>query len=333
MTESRRLLRHFLAALAYRTQKALRDAPPEFAGHRAAPAARTPFELLWHMTGLIGYARTMFHGGDYAPPRLPDLQAEVARFHAQLEALDRDFADATLEARISDEQFLHGPLADAMTHVGQLALLRRLHGEPVPPENFIFASIDVANLGERQALPNAPDPGWSPRQMPRAPGPLRRDRAEVAVERPSAPELAPLAAVVVGAADPEIVALEARLRMAQLSADVAALDALISDDLLFTGPNGQLGTKAEDLAAHGSGVVRFRAHVPEELRVRRVGRDVALCALRARLDVEVGGAPVAGTYRYTRVWARESDGAWRVAGGHVSEVPPVAAPDDDERWR
>ena len=128
-------------------------------------------------------------------------------------------------------------------------------------------------------------------------------------------------AAVVGAADPEIVALEARLRRAQLDADVATLDRLIADDLLFTGPDGQLGTKARDLAAHGSGVVRFRAHEPEELRVRRVGSDVALVARRTRLAVEVSGTLVRGTYRYTRIWARESDGAWRVVGGHVSEVP------------
>ena len=125
----------------------------------------------------------------------------------------------------------------------------------------------------------------------------------------------------VGAPDAEIVALEARLRAAQLSADVAALDELIDDVLLFTGPDGQLGTKAQDLAAHGSGAVRFREHEPEELRVRRIGRDVAVVALRARLAVEVAGRLVRGTYRYTRVWSHGKDGAWRVAGGHVSEVP------------
>ncbi len=128
-------------------------------------------------------------------------------------------------------------------------------------------------------------------------------------------------AALVGPADPEIVALEAQLRRAQLDADVGTLDRLIADELLFTGPDGQLGTKAQDLAAHGSGAVRFHAHEPEELRVRRVGPDVAVVALRARLEVEVGGALARGTYRYTRVWARERDGAWRVAGGHVSEVP------------
>lgn len=131
--------------------------------------------------------------------------------------------------------------------------------------------------------------------------------------------------VLVGESDPDIVALEARLRAAQLAADVASLDALLADVLLFTGPDGQLGTKAQDLAAHGSGAVRFRAHEPEELRVRRVGSDVAVSALRVRLAVEVGGTLISGTYRYTRVWAREEGEAWRVVGGHVSEVPPGAA--------
>lgn len=134
--------------------------------------------------------------------------------------------------------------------------------------------------------------------------------------------------VLVGAADPEIVALEARLRAAQLAADVPALDALIADELLFTGPDGQLATKAQDLEAHRSGAVRIRAHEPEELRVRRIGADVAVSALRVVLAVEVGGTLVRGTYRYTRVWARERGGSWRVVGGHVSEVPPARpAPD------
>jgi ketosteroid isomerase-like protein len=132
-------------------------------------------------------------------------------------------------------------------------------------------------------------------------------------------------AVLVGPADPEIIQLEAEMRAAQLAADVEALDRLIAEELLFTGPDGQLGTKAQDLAAHRSGVVRIREHVPTELRVRRVGGDVAIAALRTDMTVEVGGVTVRGTYRYTRVWAREN-GAWRVAGGHVAPVP--AAPSE-----
>lgn len=129
-----------------------------------------------------------------------------------------------------------------------------------------------------------------------------------------------MAAALVASADDEIVELEARMRVAQLDADVAALDALISDDLLFTGPDGQVGTKAEDLDAHRSGFVRFREHEPEELRIRRIGSEVAVVALKARLAVEVAGTLVRGTHRYTRVWAREG-GSWRVVGGHVSAVP------------
>src|SRR3954469_7779468 len=131
----------------------------------------------------------------------------------------------------------------------------------------------------------------------------------------SAADVAEMQGVLVGAPDPEIVGAEAELRAAQLAADVAALDRLISDDLLFTGPDGQLGTKAQDLDAHKSGMVRFREHQPLELRVRRIGHDIALVALRARLSVEVAGTLMRGIYRYTRVWARE-DGRWRVVGGH-----------------
>jgi ketosteroid isomerase-like protein len=136
-----------------------------------------------------------------------------------------------------------------------------------------------------------------------------------------------LLAVLVGRPDPEIVALEARIREAQLNADVEALDSLISDDLLFTGPDGNLGTKAQDLDAHRSGAVRFREHVPSELRIRRVSPNVAITALRARLVVEVGGTLMGGHYRYTRVWSRDADGTWRVVGGHVSAVPAPPASD------
>ena|SRR5688572_19178890 len=136
----------------------------------------------------------------------------------------------------------------------------------------------------------------------------------------SSSDASALQAVLVGPDDPEIVALEAELRRAQLEADVDALDRLIAEELLFTGPDGRLGTKAQDLDAHRSGVVRFREHEPTELRIRRVGADAAIVALCARLAVDVNGSTARGTYRYTRFWAREQ-GAWRVAGGHVSSAP------------
>jgi hypothetical protein len=167
---SRGLLQHFLAALAYRTQKALRDAPAEFAEYRAGRHVRTPHELIWHMTGVIGYARTMLHGGTFTPPRLATFAEEIERFHSTLAALRDDFANPTLTARISDEQFLQGPLADAMTHAGQIALLRRLSGSPVPSENFIFATISAENVSSAQPDPVAPDSWWRADQPPMPPG-------------------------------------------------------------------------------------------------------------------------------------------------------------------
>ena len=170
MEPSRALLRHFLAALAYRTQKALRGSPAGFGDYRAGTHVRTPHELVWHMTGVIGYARTMLHGGRFTPPRLPTFAEEIARFHDTLEALRDDFANPALTATISDEQFLQGPLADAMTHAGQLAMLRRLAGSPVASENFIYAEIRVENVSAAQPDPAAPDEWWSPDQPPQPPG-------------------------------------------------------------------------------------------------------------------------------------------------------------------
>jgi hypothetical protein len=170
MTESRQLLQHFLAALAYRTQKALRGAPESFASFRIGPTTRTPKELVWHMTSVIGYARTMLHGGRFAPPAVSTFAEEVTRFHETLAALSADFGDPALEARITDEQFLQGPLADAMTHAGQLAMLRRLEGSPVASENFIFARVRADNVTAEQPEPEAPDAWWRPEQGPLPPG-------------------------------------------------------------------------------------------------------------------------------------------------------------------
>ncbi|MBZ5727827.1 MAG: hypothetical protein LAP87_22885 [Acidobacteriia bacterium] len=163
MDDKRRLLQHFLAALAYRTQKALRGAPPEFASFRAASQVRTPHELIRHMDSVLGYARTFFIGGSYRPPELPDFGAEVAHFHETLAGVARHLEAGTEYRGITAETLLQGPFADAMTHAGQLAMLRRLAGSPVPPENFIYAEVDRANLGPEQPLPARPDEEWPER--------------------------------------------------------------------------------------------------------------------------------------------------------------------------
>lgn len=164
MTRDRELLRHVLAAIAYRTQKALRGAPAHYPDFSAGHQARTPVEVLRHMTSLMGYVRTFFHGGTYPrkPEPLPTFDAEIHRFHAMLEEVGTLLAsDANVD--LTTEQLLQGPLADTLTHVGQLAMLRRLADAPVPPENFIQAKVRATRLGPDQPGPAAPDPDWPER--------------------------------------------------------------------------------------------------------------------------------------------------------------------------
>jgi hypothetical protein len=160
MGDKRTILRHFLAALAYRTQKALRGAPPSFATFDAGQQVRTPVALVRHMTSVLGYARTCFEGGHYHAVPLPDLEAEVARFHAMLEDVARHLSAGTELQGATEERLLQGPFADAMSHAGQIAMLRRLAGSPVPPEDFMDAAVDPANLGPMQPEPVSPDAVW-----------------------------------------------------------------------------------------------------------------------------------------------------------------------------
>lgn len=159
----RALLRHFLAALAYRTQKAIRGAPSDFADYDPGARARRPRELLRHMTGVLGYARTFFLGGTYRADPLDTLAAEEHRFHAMLRELSALLESGVPLRGITEEQLLQGPFADAMTHAGQLALIRRLAGSPVPPENFVFAAISPDRLGPDQSAPVSPDVEWPER--------------------------------------------------------------------------------------------------------------------------------------------------------------------------
>ncbi|MFQ5690821.1 MAG: DinB family protein [Gemmatimonadota bacterium] len=155
----RRFLRHFLAAIAYRTQKALRGAPDDFGAFRATTGLRTPQEIVRHMTSVLGYGRTFFTGGRFRPALAPSFEREIARFHEVLADLSRHIDEAELRDT-TPTRLLQGPLADAMTHVGQLAMLRRLAGSPVPPENFIHADVRPENVGPDQPVPASPDRAW-----------------------------------------------------------------------------------------------------------------------------------------------------------------------------
>jgi ketosteroid isomerase-like protein len=119
--------------------------------------------------------------------------------------------------------------------------------------------------------------------------------------------------------DDEILACEAEIRQAQLSSDVAALDRLLDDALLFTAIDGTLATKADDLALHGSGKLLVTKMEPIDRQVLHLGATSVVSVLMDAAAV-VNGAPTAGMLRYTRVWHKRPDG-WRVVAGHMSSVP------------
>lgn len=147
------LLRHALATLAYRGGKTLRGSPPGFGDFRAAPGVRTPVEILAHLGDLLDWARSQARGKATwkGTPPLP-WEQEVARFFAALAALDAQLAGGE-SAGLPAEKLFQGAIADAFTHVGQLALLRRIAGAPVRGENYARADIATGRVGPEQAPP------------------------------------------------------------------------------------------------------------------------------------------------------------------------------------
>ena len=149
----REMLRHAIATLAYRGGKAVRNAPPSVAGFRAGEKTRTPVEILAHIGDLLDWALSIARGKETwrnAPPRSWD--EEVERFFAGLAALDAHLASGAPLA-CPPEQMFQGPIADALTHVGQISMLRRMAGSPVRGESYFRADIVTGRVGPEQSLP------------------------------------------------------------------------------------------------------------------------------------------------------------------------------------
>ncbi len=150
---SRAMLRHTIATLAYRGGKTVRDAPPEFASYAPGPESRTAIQILAHIGDLLDWALRILSDAprwvDSNPLPWPQ---EVNRFFASLSALDAFLASpAPLKSPV--EKVFQGPIADALTHVGQLAMMRRLAGCPMRGENYFVADIAVGLVGRDQAAP------------------------------------------------------------------------------------------------------------------------------------------------------------------------------------
>jgi len=149
----RELLRHALATLAYRGGKAVRNAPEGFAVFHLDEGVRAPGQILAHIGDLMDWALSIAAGKQaWSNSRPLAWEKEVERFFAALKKFD-DFLASSEPVQVPPEKLFQGPIADALTHVGQIAILRRLAGEPVKGENYFVAEITVGRVGAEQAAP------------------------------------------------------------------------------------------------------------------------------------------------------------------------------------
>jgi len=150
---SRQLLRHTLATLAYRAGKALRAAPESFAAFSTGEKGRTPANILAHMGDLFDWALSIAKGQQAWQDSKPlSWSQEVEHFFRTLQAFD-DFLASEAPLAAAPEQLFQGPIADALTHTGQIAMLRRMAGCPIKGENYFRAEITLGRVGHDQPAP------------------------------------------------------------------------------------------------------------------------------------------------------------------------------------
>ncbi len=156
MSVKRELMRHFLASIAYHSTKAIKNAPSDYPELEVGKGVRTPRQILHHITGVLSYAHSFYEHYDTTYFEHKPWEEEVRHFYETLSRLDGSFHEKS-PTQVSEEQILQGPLSDAMAHVGQLLMLRRLAGSPVLSENFLYADIRKGAVGPDQPEPVAPD--------------------------------------------------------------------------------------------------------------------------------------------------------------------------------
>jgi hypothetical protein len=149
----RELLRHTLATLAYRGGKAVRHAPEGFAEFQAGEGVRTPGQILAHLGDLFDWALSIAMGQQRWQDSKPlPWEQEVERFFTALKKVD-DFLASSEPAQVPLEKLFQGPVADALSHIGQIAILRRIARAPIKGENYYVAEIEAGRVGADQAKP------------------------------------------------------------------------------------------------------------------------------------------------------------------------------------
>lgn len=147
------LLRHTVATLAYRGGKALRGAPESFSGFQAAPGVRTPGQILAHLGDLADWALSIAKGKQEWHDSTPRTwEEDSARFFSALQAFD-DYLASGAPLGAPPEKLFQGAIADSLTHVGQINILRRIAGAPIRGENYYRAEIAAGRVGAEQSAP------------------------------------------------------------------------------------------------------------------------------------------------------------------------------------
>jgi len=144
-------LRHALATVAYRAAKAFRNAPSLFGSFKGSTHTRTPTQIVSHMGDLYHWALTIAQGNEqWREGNLPDWEAAVDRFFASLKGFDDHLATGNAIANPAEKIF-QGAVADSLTHIGQINMLRGMFGSPVKGENYYRSEIAVGRVGFDQA--------------------------------------------------------------------------------------------------------------------------------------------------------------------------------------
>jgi hypothetical protein len=149
----REMLRHAVATIAYRGGKALRGVPENFSRFEAGNGARTPGKILAHICDLFDWALSISQGQEEWHNSKPQSWDEdVTRFHSALSKFDEVLA-SDVKLPVYVESLFQGPIADALTHIGQISILRRIAGGPVRAENYVIAEVVAGRVGAEQAAP------------------------------------------------------------------------------------------------------------------------------------------------------------------------------------
>jgi hypothetical protein len=144
----REALRHLVATVAYRGGIAILDAPEGFAAFSVNDSVRAPVEILAHIGDLLEGSLYLLKGElvYLASSPLPWGQ-EVSRFFSAAQGLDSYLASGSpLSCPV--EKLIQGPVGDALTHVGQLVMLRRMAGSPARAESYFTAEIIPGRVNE-----------------------------------------------------------------------------------------------------------------------------------------------------------------------------------------